>query len=353
MSKLILNDVTCTELEAKLAEAGLSPKAAPRILARVHARGASAEAVLAVQDGLPKRERAFLATAAGPAARLTVAARQHSPHDNFRKFLFALEGGAAVEAVAIPLPAGPSVQPEHYVVCVSSQAGCALACAFCATGRLGFRRQLAAWEMVEQVARIRDDLEAPVRGVVFMGMGEPLLNYEAVMRAADILSLPSGFAIARKAMTISTAGIVPGIRRFAAERRPQRLAVSLTSAIDHKRQELMPITRTYPIADLLLAMREYCTSAKERIVVEYVMCGGVNVGQEDADALIERLRGLPVRLNLIDVNDTTGRFTPPSDDERQRFRDWLAPLKQPIVRRYSGGKDIAAACGMLAAGEQR
>jgi len=345
----VLNNVTRAELALVLDAAGLDPKAAPRILARTHARGATAAAALSTDSGLPRRERAFLCAADAAAKRIVIAARQRSPHDNFQKFLFTLHDGTRVEAVAIPLPAGPDIEPEQYVVCASSQVGCALGCAFCATGRLGFTRHLAAYEMVEQVARIRDEVGAPVRGVVFMGMGEPLLNYDEVMRACDIMSEPAGFAIARKSMTLSTAGIVPGILRFAAERRPQRLAVSLTSAIESKRAALMPIARTYPLAVLTDAMRAYCETSGERLVIEYVMCAGVNLGAADAAALVALLAGLRVRVNLIDVNDVTGRFVPPSPDELRRFRDALAPLHQPIVRRYSGGKDIAAACGMLAA----
>jgi len=232
---------------------------------------------------------------------------------------------------------------------VSSQAGCALACAFCATGRRGPGRSLAAWEIVDQVARARDDAGAPVRGVVFMGMGEPFLNYDAVIRAARVLSEPAGLAVGQKAITLSTAGIVPAIRRYTAEGHRYRLALSLTSAIEDKRRRLMPIERKYPLAELLAAARAHAEATRDRIMLEYVMIGGVNVGEEDARALVRRLAGMRVRLNLIDVNDAGGRFLPPTDAERARFRAWLAPLGQPIVRRYSGGKDVDAACGMLAA----
>ncbi len=232
---------------------------------------------------------------------------------------------------------------------MSSQAGCPLGCVFCATGRLGLSRSLEAWEIVEQVARIRDQVEPPVRGVVFMGMGEPFMNYDAVVRAARILSDPAGFAIAAKAITISTAGIVPAIRRFTREGHRYRLAISLTSAIEEKRRRLMPIERKYPLDELLDAARAHAAATGTRVMLEYVAISGVNVGEEDARALVARLAGIPVRLDLIDVNDATGRFSPPTAAELSRFRDWLAPLRQPIARRYSGGKEIAGACGMLAA----
>jgi 23S rRNA (adenine2503-C2)-methyltransferase len=254
--------------------------------------------------------------------------------------------------VLIPLPAGPDAVPEKYTLCISSQAGCPLACVFCATGRIGLVRHLETWEIVDQVARIRDDLPADgpdVRGLVFMGMGEPFMNYDAVIRAADILSDPSGFAIDGKAITISTAGIVPAIRRYTAERHRYRLAISLTSAIEEKRRWLMPIEQKYPLTDLIDAARAHAEATRSRIMLEYVLIKGVNCGEDDARALIERLAGIQVRLNLIDVNDATGRFVPPDDAELSRFRDWLAPLGQPVVRRYSGGKDVEGACGMLAA----
>jgi 23S rRNA (adenine2503-C2)-methyltransferase len=201
------------------------------------------------------------------------------------------------------------------------------------------------------VARIRDDVAhiAPIRGLVFMGQGEPFQNYDNVLRAAQVLSDPSGFAIAAKAITISTAGIVPMIRRFTEEAWHFRLAISLTSALEEKRRQLMPIEARFPLGDLLAAARAHAEATRTRITLEYVTISGVNVGEEDARALIERLRGFPVKLNLIDVNDSTGRYQPPTAEELARFRDWLTPLGQPIVRRYSGGKDVDGACGMLAA----
>jgi 23S rRNA (adenine2503-C2)-methyltransferase len=251
--------------------------------------------------------------------------------------------------VRIPLPAGPDTTPDKYTLCISSQSGCPLACAFCATGRLGLIRNLSAWEIVDQVARIRDEADRPVRGLVFMGMGEPFMNYDAVVAAAAILSDPSGFAIDGKAITISTAGIVPMIRRYTDEGHRYRLAISLTSAIEDKRRWLMPIERKYPLDTLLDAARAHAARTRTRNTLEYVLMPDVNMGPEDADALIARLHGIPVRLNLIDVNDASGRFRAPTADEVSRFRDRLAPLGQPIVRRYSGGKDVEGACGMLAA----
>jgi 23S rRNA (adenine2503-C2)-methyltransferase len=346
---VILNDRTCDELSHDLAARGVRTDVARRLFARVHLAGAPALPNFRAVRGLSLREEQALLGASAESRRLEVVSRRRSAIDNFTKYLFRLHDGHFVEAVRIPLPAGPDVTPEKYVVCLSSQAGCPLACGFCATGRLGLQRNLEVWEMVDQVARIRDEADAPVRGLVFMGMGEPFLNYDAVIRAARVFSDPAGFAIGAKAITISTAGIVPAIRRYTAEGHRYRLAISLTSAIEAKRRVLMPIEKKYPLATLLDAARAHAEATRTRITLEYVLMAGVNCGEEDALALVERLRGIPVRLDLIDVNDTTGRYRPPTETELRRFRDWLAPLAQPIVRRYSGGKDIDGACGMLAA----
>jgi 23S rRNA (adenine2503-C2)-methyltransferase len=278
---------------------------------------------------------------------LTLVDKIVSPQDGFAKYLFRGERPDLFEAVRIPLLHRP--ENPKYVVCVSSQVGCAMACEFCATGRLGFRGNLAAWEIVDQVVKIQADSPHPVRGVVFMGMGEPMLNYANVIQAAKILSESCGMAIAGKAITISTVGIVPGIRRFTAERHRFRLVVSLVSADADVRRRLMPIEKSYPTPQLIEALREYHAATRRRVTLAWIMISGVNTSDDDARQLAELARGLPVKLDLIDVNDPTGRFHPPSPEELHRFRDAMtAHLGAPVDRRYSGGKDIRAACGMLA-----
>ena len=182
-----------------------------------------------------------------------------------------------------------------------------------------------------------------------MGMGEPMLNYERVMRAADVMSESCGLAINARAISISTVGIAPMIRRFTAERRPHRLVVSLTSADPERRRALLPVEAVHPLPELMAAVREYQETTGERVTLAWTLLAGVNTRPEDARRLAELTAGLPVRLDLIDVNDATGRFAPPSDAERQAFRDALTvELGMPVVRRYSGGKDVEGACGMLA-----
>src|SRR5437763_4665105 len=169
-------------------------------------------------------------------APLEIVERATDPSDGFVKYLFRLQDGAVAEAVRIPLEAA-----GRFTVCLSSQAGCAMGCTFCATGRLGLQRNLDPWEIVAQFVAVRDEAPGPVTGAVFQGQGEPLHNYDAVMRAAAILSHPCGGRIAAKSITISTVGLVPAIERLAAERLPYRLIVSMTSAIDARRCELLPV----------------------------------------------------------------------------------------------------------------
>jgi 23S rRNA (adenine2503-C2)-methyltransferase len=263
--------------------------------------------------------------------------------DGFRKYLFALPDGGRVEAVRIPL------FDTHHTICLSSQVGCALACAFCATGRLGLSRNLESWEIVQQLLQVRADSARPITGAVFMGQGEPFHNYDAVLAAAYALCDPSGARIDQRRISISTAGVVPMIRRYTAEGHKFRLCISLNAATPEKRAALMPIERGHPLEELVDATREHA-ARRGRVTLEYVMMSGVNVGREDAAALGRLLAGIPVRLNPIDVNDATGRFAPPSGAEWTAFRDALSRELpgQPIVRRYSGGQDRSAACGMLA-----
>ncbi len=273
---------------------------------------------------------------------LTLVERRKA-EDGFVKYLFESPLGGRIEAVRIPL------FDEKYVLCVSSQVGCALACDFCMTGKMGFKRNLATWEILDQVKQIRAEADRPVRGVVFMGMGEPLLNYQEVLRAASILCHPAGYAISGKAITLSTSGWVPGIRRYVREGHPYRLTFSVTSAIPAKRLQVLPVERTYPLPELIEAIREYALTRKQRAMLAYVVIRGFNTGLEDAEALRDAFFGIPIKLDLIDVTDPTGKYQPPGPEELSAFRDHLQILKSPVARRYSGGKEIGAACGTLEA----
>jgi len=297
------------------------------------------------------------ATSAAPIRVL----RRQAASDGFVKYLFELEGGAQVEAVRIPIPCeAPGAdtsayagKEKKYIVCVSSQAGCALACAFCATGGLGFSRNLLAHEIVGQVLAVRGEADRPVRGVVFMGMGEPFLNYDQVIAAARILSHPCGGSIDARAITVSTAGIVPAIRRFTAEGHKFRLAVSLTHADPRKRLPLMPIERTHPTSELVAALHDHARARRTRVLVEYVLLGGVNDSPQDAEQLGRLLDPSLVKLDLIDVNGEEGGFRRSSREARSAFLDELARARTPFAIRYSGGQEVAAGCGQLAASDGR
>ena len=281
---------------------------------------------------------------------LELVERATDPSDGFVKYLFRLPDGAVAEAVRIPLE-----KEGRFTVCLSSQAGCAMRCDFCATGRLGLTRSLEAWEIVAQFLAVRSDVaRASARGVVtgavFQGQGEPLHNYDNVMRAAEILTHPCGGRVASEAITISTVGLVPAMHRFARERRPYRLIVSLTSAIDERRRTLVPAASAWSVAELAEAIRAVQRASGGRITLAWVVLGGINTGADEVDALRAHFTGLPLRLNLIDVNDARPdgyqRATP---SELASFRDALRTLEVPVVRRYSGGAAKHAACGMLAA----
>ncbi|HEY0880817.1 MAG TPA: rRNA methyltransferase, partial [Archangium sp.] len=205
---------------------------------------------------------------------------------------------------------------------------------------------------VDQVLQVRAEADRPVRGVVFMGMGEPLLNYANTTRAARIMCHPAGLAISGKSMTFSTAGWVPGIRKYRQDQLPYRLAFSVTSAIPEKRAQVLPVEKTWPLATLVEEIKAYAHETGQRAMIAYVMISGFNLGREDAEALRDTFADIPVMIDLIDVTDPTGKYLPPTPEELTAFRDHLQIVKAPIARRYSGGKEIGAACGTLEASQR-
>ncbi|MEW6432108.1 MAG: radical SAM protein [Myxococcota bacterium] len=339
-----LKNLDHDELSRALAPLAPTRTAVLKLFARVFAHGAQNMADLWGTPQVAAHVRDWVQSNA-TLPRLTIVERRKAD-DGFVKYLFESPLGGRFEAVRIPL------FDTKYVVCVSSQVGCALACDFCMTGKLGFQRNLEAWEIVDQVLQIRGEAERPVRGVVFMGMGEPLLNYANATKAARILCHPAGLAISGRSITFSTAGWVPGIRRYRADRLPYRLAFSVTSAFPEKRAQVLPVEKTWPLETLVDEIRAYAAERKERAMVAYVMISGFNTGLEDAQALKTLFDGVPLKLDLIDVTDPTGTYQPPTPEELAAFRNHLQVLKVPIARRYSGGKDIGAACGTLEASQR-
>jgi 23S rRNA (adenine2503-C2)-methyltransferase len=317
----------------------LTPSVARRVIERIVGRGH--DDLDGVEGLSPRTARSILERA--PISRLAVLDRRVSAVDGFAKYLFRAADGASFEAVRIPL------ERPRWSVCVSSQAGCALGCSFCETGRLGLERSLEAWEIVEQVLRIRADApERPVTSVVFQGQGEPLQNYDAVLRAAAILRDPNGLRIRGESITISTVGLVPAMNRLTDEGHVFRLVVSLTSAIQEKRETLVPLARVHSVEEVALAARRHAERLGGPVHVGWVLIAGFNTGEDEANALARLFEGVPARVHLIDVHDPAGGLAPPSDAERGAFLAALRARGIAFVRRYSGGADIHGACGMLA-----
>lgn len=274
---------------------------------------------------------------------LTLRDRREAP-DGTVKYLFELTDGALVESVLIP-------DPPRATLCVSSQVGCALGCTFCLTGSLGFSRNLETAEIVDQVCRVERDPAAGggLTNIVFMGMGEPLANYRAVVRALAILLDPNGLAFSHRRITLSTAGIVPALRRLGQES-PVNLAISLHAAEDSVRSRLMPVNRMYPLAELMAACRDYPTPARKRITFEYVLIRGVNDGMDQARRLVRLLHGVRAKVNLIPCNPHPGMgYEPPAADVTAAFREVLHRAGLTATIRKSRGAGIGAACGQLVA----
>jgi len=273
--------------------------------------------------------------------------QDHTAADGTRKWLLELNDGNAIETVFIP-------ETGRGTLCVSSQAGCTLNCAFCATGAQGFNRNLTAGEIVAQIwlaRRLLADADSPrpITNVVFMGMGEPLLNFDNVVAAIRLMLDDLAYGLSRRRVTVSTAGMVPMIDRLR-EACPVSLAVSLHAPDDVLRSELVPLNRKYPIAELLAACRRYVADEPRRkVTFEYVMLDGVNDSDAYAQALARLLRDLPAKVNLIPFNpfpDT--RFKRSSPAAIDRFRDVIMAAGLMTITRRTRGDDIDAACGQLA-----
>ncbi len=268
--------------------------------------------------------------------------------DGTRKWLLRVDSGNCIEMVFIP-------EEDRGTLCVSSQVGCALNCTFCSTAQQGFNRNLETAEIIGQLFLATSLLETPgsedrvVTNVVLMGMGEPLLNFDSVVEAMDIMLEDFAYCLARKRVTLSTAGVVPGIDRLS-ERCPVSLAVSLHAPDDVLRNELVPLNKSYPIAELLDACRRYAgRNPREKITFEYVMLDGVNDSLDQARALVRRLRGIPAKVNLIPFNPFSNtRYRRSPQARIDAFRECLMASGLITITRKTRGDDIDAACGQLA-----
>jgi 23S rRNA (adenine2503-C2)-methyltransferase len=265
--------------------------------------------------------------------------------DGTRKYLFELDHGSHIESVMIK-------QPKRMTLCVSSQVGCGMACAFCRTGTMGFHRNLSTSEIVRQVLGVIEDAKNfndMFQNIVFMGMGEPLHNFAGVTRAVQILTDPQGLAIPPRKITISSVGLVPAIKKFGESGTDANLAISLNATTDEVRSQIMPINKNFPIRVLLETLRDIPAKRRKKITIEYVMLAGINDTDADMRRLPRLVEGLPVKVNLIPYNENAGLgFKTPTEEVIHAWQDFLTHKGLNTTIRWSKGRDIDAACGQLA-----
>jgi 23S rRNA (adenine2503-C2)-methyltransferase len=349
---IALQGLTPEELAARVP--GVAVEDARRIVSTVHRDGDVSE-----PSSVVRRVAREAVVACGHVPTLEVVSRAASALDPFVKLALRTADDKLIETVRIPLE-----RPGRFSVCVSSQVGCALACAFCATGRLGLKRNLETWEIVEQVRIVRRTLAHErgerVHGIVFQGMGEPLANIENVLGALRVLTDPSAVAIDARKITVCTSGLPSGIRRLAREAPRVRLGWSIGTAQTERRRALMPIDGAHPLEDVYAACVEHARQTGLSPLWAVTLLSGVNDGEDAARALAAlaqrfatdtgrtpRISVIP--YNRIDADDASDPFRRTSDDAERRFRDALHAAGTFTHKRYSGGSDIAAACGQLAA----
>jgi 23S rRNA (adenine2503-C2)-methyltransferase len=333
-------------LTAEMMKLGEKPFRAQQILQWIHAQG---HADFEQMTNLSKDLRQKLAQHCTVTAPQVIS--EHLAKDGTRKWLFQIEGGGAIETVYIP-------EPERATLCISSQVGCALNCRFCHTAQQGFQRNLTADEIIGQVWIAANKLKAegnvkginrPITNVVLMGMGEPLLNFDNVIMAINLMLDDLGYGLSKRRVTLSTSGVVPGIDQLASVS-DVALAVSLHAPNDTLRTELVPLNKKYPIAELLAACKRYIGDDKRRkITMEYVMLKGVNDTVQHAKELVSILKNVPSKVNLIPFNPFFGTRYERSDDKTiQQFQDVLMAAGVITMKRKTRGDDIDAACGQLA-----
>jgi 23S rRNA (adenine2503-C2)-methyltransferase len=336
MTELI--GLTLEELEAAVRERGEPPYRGRQLAGWIYAKPAM---TFAAMTDLPHGLREQLAATA-TLGRLRTLARADASNDATTKLLLGLRDGATVESVLMRYEDG------RRTACVSTQVGCGMGCTFCATGLAGLVRNLDAGEIVEQVLALERETAERMTNVVFMGMGEPLANYDATLKAVRLLNAPWARGLGMRHMTISTVGLVPQIRRLAAERLQITLAISLHAPTDTLRNELVPINRRWPIAELLEASRAYAQETGRRVTFEYVLMAGVNDLAEHARSLGALLAAWGAHVNVIPWNPVYGTaYRRPTTDAVHRFVGIVRAAGVPVTIRLDRGVDIDAACGQL------
>jgi 23S rRNA (adenine2503-C2)-methyltransferase len=343
-TRIDIADCELAELEQTLADLGHPRFHARQVFQWVHRRGVTD---FARMSDLSRELRVQL----GQALQLTTPAvvRTERSADGTTKFLLRLADGKHIESVAIPESIGDGGR-ERITFCISTQVGCAMRCAFCLTGKMGIDRNLTAGEIAGQVRVLAHELGL-LDGrfnIVLMGMGEPLHNYDATMKALRILADEHGMAVSPRRVTLSTVGVLPALERLATEPLMPNLAISLHATTEDQRDMLVPINRKYGLKELLDACRRFPLKRRERITFEYVLLKEVNDTPEDARRLVKLLSGIKGKVNLLPLTEAAGSpFARPSDDRVNRFAAILADHGVTVSVRKSRGRDIRAACGQL------
>ncbi|MFA5334616.1 MAG: 23S rRNA (adenine(2503)-C(2))-methyltransferase RlmN [Candidatus Omnitrophota bacterium] len=341
-----IKDLSLPALYAKFKSLNEPAYRAEQVFEWIYKKGAKS---FADMTDLPAKVRDYLANKY-EISGVSLASMQMSKSDGTCKYLFELRDGETVESVLIPAkdPAGGA---SRQTICLSSQVGCAYGCYFCASGLAGFKRDLTCGEILAQALAIQSDLFRKgkrITNVVMMGTGEPLSNYDNVIKAVEIMNSPLGLGIGARKITVSTAGHIPGIRRYMQEKEQFELSVSLHAADDKTRSRLMPINNVYLLDKLMSVCREY-TKEKGRIITfEYILIRDVNSSTTDAQNLVKLLKNMNCKVNLIPFNAVSDfKFSPPSFKEVKAFQDVLERGGVNSTVRSQRGADIDAACGQL------
>jgi len=335
-----IKSLSLDELREKLVAMGLKAYRAGQIFSWIYLHHAVS---FDEMTNIAKAERELLSAVFAITAPLVLLVERSS--DRTRKFLFGLADGHTVESVLIP-------DEDRQTLCISSQVGCRQACRFCLTARSGFIRDLKAHEITDQVLEVsrllRTERSRGITNIVLMGMGEPLANFDEVVRALRTITSDKGLGISPRRVTVSTSGLIPEIKRLGAAGLKVNLAVSLNAASDDVRDRTMPVNKRYPMRDLLAACRHFPLEPRRRITFEYVLLRGVNDSPEDALRLAKLLRGIKCKVNLIPFNPFPGsEFQRPDDAAVRRFQKILLDHRYTAPVRESRGRDISAACGQL------
>jgi 23S rRNA (adenine2503-C2)-methyltransferase len=339
------------ELEDVLAADGVRAHHAKQLWRTIHRQAAADPSSLPLSPPLAKWAAEHIGTGKSHFIDLPEQAEEiHSSDGLTRKYLLRLADGQVIETVLMEYEG-------RFTACVSSQAGCAMGCVFCATGQMGFVRHLTAGEIVAQVLHVRRALAAShphrrLRNLVLMGMGEPLHNYDAVMKAMDIVSDSRGCSIGPARIAVSTVGYMPNILRMATEKRPYRLAVSLHGSTEAERSALVPASRKWDLETLIAACRSYSRDTGKRIFFEWTLIAGKNDSVETARRLAALLEGIDSHVNLIPLNPTAG-YEGQGSTSGRAFQETLREAGIPCTFRQRRGIDVAAGCGMLKAAKMK